>query len=63
MNGDSLPQQQEIKGSLGSAIEEAHTAGVFNALIKTQHELLLSEMKKIEALNELITAARQKRTA
>jgi hypothetical protein len=61
MNGDGQPQQQEIKGSLGSVIEEAHTAGMFNALIKTQHELLLSEMKKIEALNELITAARQKR--
>ena len=62
MDGEAEGLQRGEGNSLGSVIEETHSAGVFNALIKTQHELLLSEMKKIEALNELITAAREKRT-
>jgi hypothetical protein len=36
---------------ISSSIEQAHTAALYNTLIKTQHEILLSELAKMEKLN------------
>lgn len=44
-----------------TGISEAHTAAVYNKMIKTQHEILMSEVRKIQHLNELIEEARRKR--
>lgn len=30
-----------------SSIAEAHTAAVFNKMVKTQHEILVAEVRKI----------------
>lgn len=44
-------------------IGEAHSAGLFNTLMKTQHELLLGEMAKLDVLDRLIVQARERRIA
>ncbi len=46
---------------MGKAIEEAHSAALYNRLIKTQHAILVSELAKLEHLNSLITAGKEKR--
>jgi hypothetical protein len=52
-----------MSAPLPSALAQAHSAALYNSLLKTQHEILLSELGKLEALNEMVVAAREKRTA
>jgi hypothetical protein len=52
------PPGNELERRMG----QAHSAGLFNVLVKTQHELLLGELTKLEALDRLIVQARERRT-
>jgi hypothetical protein len=45
-----------------SPLGQAHSAALYNSLVKTQHEILLAELAKLETLNGLIVAAREKRS-
>lgn len=48
-------------GSSNTSLEQAHTAALFNKLLKTQHSLLLSEMAKLESLNAAVLQIKQKK--
>jgi hypothetical protein len=50
-----------MENAMTKIMEEAHSSAVFNKLIKTQHEILLSELAKIENLNGMIVVAKAKR--
>lgn len=49
--------------ALSSSMAQSHSASLMNTLLKTQHEILLAEMAKLETLNQMVINARERREA